>query len=578
MPLGRLGKYERVDVLGHGATGIVYLAWDTLLKKQVALKEVDLQSADMQRFLEEARVLDRLRHPNIVRVHGVEVLEGHAVLDMEYVKGRNLQQLLREVGRLDVDTALHAAVQMLDALDFAHNNHTVHRDIKPANILLDRDGQVKLVDFGLAEILATNSYAGGAGTYAYMAPEDFDEDRRSDHRADIWAAGVTLFEMLTGARPFCIDKPRDPFAWRRALREQKPARLSAYISEVPLGLQEVLDKALAADKALRYATAGEFRDDLNAILDARTPRNAPPLGLPASEPVSLPTRYTSQNPPPVHHLPARGPQPDALLKDNYEQSRSGMLTIPSSEAGSSVALSRDRIEFNPVRKGDEALLKVKVRIAGRERRPWGRVVSAPEWLEVSPGRFSRRSQTLSLRLHSAQVWQTGRVSEPVVIETSAGTVTLPITADVLPSRRTFAEVALWFIPVLLSTMLPAAAVASMLPSHAAVQMAPAAALASALLAAMLLLVSMEADLGPAERTACGILTAVLCGVVGVHVNGMFSRGDLRSLAVIVTAAAPLAALLGVQLLLRRFWKAWLLVVGVMGCAASWTLFEVVSVR
>src|SRR5436190_12529813 len=111
MALGRLGKYERVDVLGHGVSGIVYLAWDTLLKKQIALKEIDLQSADMNRFLQEARVMDRLSHPNIVRVNGVDTIGGHVLIDMEYVKGQNLQQILRQEGRLPVDRTLRIAIQ-----------------------------------------------------------------------------------------------------------------------------------------------------------------------------------------------------------------------------------------------------------------------------------------------------------------------------------------------------------------------------------------------------------------------------------------------------------------------------------
>src|SRR5215470_1857325 len=114
MPLGKLGKYERVDVLGHGVSGIVYLAWDTLLKKQVALKEIDLQAADVSRFLEEARVLDRLRHDNIVRVNGVDLLDGRVVIDMEYVKGMNLQEMLRKEGKLPTQDALSIAVQTLD--------------------------------------------------------------------------------------------------------------------------------------------------------------------------------------------------------------------------------------------------------------------------------------------------------------------------------------------------------------------------------------------------------------------------------------------------------------------------------
>src|SRR5689334_5297215 len=138
--LGTLGKYERLSVLGRGISGIVYLAKDTLLNKQVALKEVDVEAGDLARFLEEARVMDRLRHPNIVRVNGVDRLEGKVVIDMEYVRGENLQQTLRAYGRLPLNQAISIALQILDALDYAHRMQTVHRDIKPANILLSREG------------------------------------------------------------------------------------------------------------------------------------------------------------------------------------------------------------------------------------------------------------------------------------------------------------------------------------------------------------------------------------------------------------------------------------------------------
>src|SRR5579871_3318236 len=138
MALGMLGKYERLDVLGRGVSGIVYLAKDTLLNKQVALKEVDVQAGDLRRFLEEARVMDRLRHPNIVRVNGVDRIDDKVVIDMEYVRGQNLQEMLRTEGALAQDRALDITSQVLDALQYAHTMQTVHRDIKPANILLTR--------------------------------------------------------------------------------------------------------------------------------------------------------------------------------------------------------------------------------------------------------------------------------------------------------------------------------------------------------------------------------------------------------------------------------------------------------
>ncbi|MBC8141997.1 MAG: serine/threonine protein kinase, partial [Armatimonadetes bacterium] len=225
MAAGKIGKYERLDVLGSGTSGVVYLAWDTLLRRQVALKEIRADGAEMERLLEEARVLDRLQHPHIVRIHSVDVTaDGIVLLDMELIKGRNLASVLKERAGtpLDAGEATRIALAVLDALAYAHERRIVHRDIKPANILIGDDGAIKLSDFGLAEALGTGSVAGGGGTYPYMAPEDFSEDAASDRRSDLWAVGVLLYEMLTGRRPFTVTRQRDPFAWKRAVEQDNP--------------------------------------------------------------------------------------------------------------------------------------------------------------------------------------------------------------------------------------------------------------------------------------------------------------------------------------------------------------------
>jgi serine/threonine protein kinase len=265
VPLGMLGKYERLDVLGHGASGIVYLAKDTLLGRQIALKEITAQGEDRERVLEEARVLDRLRHPNIVRVYGVDEIGGKIVLAMEYVSGKNLQDVLRRTDRLPLSEAVNVAAQICDGLAFAHQNRIVHRDIKPANILIASDGTVKLVDFGLAQVLGTNSLAGGAGTYAYMAPEDFHEEQQSDHQADIWAVGIILYEMLTGRRPFQAVKAKDPFSWKRAVEETPLAPVTTLRPDAPPALDAILAKALARDKHARYQDAAQMAQDLRAL-------------------------------------------------------------------------------------------------------------------------------------------------------------------------------------------------------------------------------------------------------------------------------------------------------------------------
>jgi serine/threonine-protein kinase len=281
--IGGIGKYERLDVLGHGTSGVVYLAWDRLLRRQVALKEIRAAGPEIERVLAEAQVLDRLRHPNIVAVHGVEVdpATGVVLMDMELVRGRNLADLLRERGNapLPLDEAVRVTQAVLLALGFAHERRVIHRDIKPANILIGEDGGVKLTDFGLAEALGSHSVAGGGGTYPYMAPEDFAEHEASDYRADLWAVGVVLYEMLVGRRPFAVPsgRARDPFAWKRAIEASDPPALSTPRPDLPPGLDGVLARALAKAKADRFPSARAFADALREAVPAkRPPRTRPP--------------------------------------------------------------------------------------------------------------------------------------------------------------------------------------------------------------------------------------------------------------------------------------------------------------
>jgi serine/threonine-protein kinase len=235
MAAGRIGKYERIDVLGHGTSGVVYLAWDTLLRRQVALKEIRADGQELERVLDEARVLDRLRHPNIVSVNGVDEVGGVVLIDMELIRGKNLASVLREAGGtpLPLAEASRITLAVLSALGYAHEQRIVHRDVKPANILIGDDGAVKLTDFGLAEALGTGSVAGGGGTYPYMAPEDFAEDADSDYRSDLWAVGVVLYEMLAGRRPFNAARLKDPFSWKRAIELEDPPRLSSLRPDLP---------------------------------------------------------------------------------------------------------------------------------------------------------------------------------------------------------------------------------------------------------------------------------------------------------------------------------------------------------
>ena len=640
MALGMLGKYERLDVLGHGVSGIVYLAKDTLLNKQVALKEVDVQAGDLRRFLEEARVMDRLRHPNIVRVNGVDRIEGKVVIDMEYVRGKNMQETLRVEGVMPLDRALDIVAQVLDALDYAHRMQTVHRDIKPANILIGRDGEIKLVDFGLAEILATNAYAGGAGTYAYMAPEDFAEEDRSDSQSDIWAVGVTLYEMVAGQRPFQVAKVKDPFSWKRVLETQLPTPITDYLPEAPPGLRAILDRALERDKSRRYRTAGEFRDDVLRLREGQSlasstlrleketaarrladydltqhnghkPRvpdydltdsmkRAAGIGYNPTARGPLPVADTSTQP-----LPAARPLPVWARPENAEPAPltttwDGPGTVVAEVAPTEMQAAQTKrprrglfgrkeasllvdpqsVDFGTVFKGETRTAKILARVVGIETRAEGRVISTPGWLTIHPTAFDRHRQTITLTAHSARTWETGEFNETVRVESAAGVVEIPVRLVVLRSRPTFRQIAKWYVPLYLTTLLPVLAVAfgnSGSGAQSMTRLIPSSALTTGLLAAMLLLIGVAANVGIGERLACGLVMAVMCFVLGVSAQaGAHSTVAREALMLALPMGALIAAPLFIQLFTLRRWKFWRYGVLVLGLTIGGVLLHVLN--
>ncbi|HEY4581217.1 MAG TPA: serine/threonine-protein kinase, partial [Candidatus Acidoferrales bacterium] len=213
----RLGPYEVVALIGAGGMGEVYRAHDTRLNRDVALKVLPdvfaRDSARMARFEREAKLLASLNHPNIAAIYGLEVSGSIRALVMELVEGPTIAERIAG-GPVPVDEALPIARQVADAVEYAHENNVIHRDLKPANIKVKADGVVKVLDFGLAKALSdeptgadmsnspTLSMAATMqgvilGTAAYMAPEQA-KGKTADRRADVWAFGVVLYEMLTG--------------------------------------------------------------------------------------------------------------------------------------------------------------------------------------------------------------------------------------------------------------------------------------------------------------------------------------------------------------------------------------------
>ncbi len=528
MPLSPIGKYERVDVLGYGATGIVYLAWDTFLRKQVALKEINVQAGDMDRFLEEARLLDRLNHPNIVRVHSVDQVDGKVLIAMEYVPGINLQELLRQQGKLPLSQALDIAIQVLDALQYAHEHHTIHRDIKPGNILIRKDGVVKLVDFGLATILGTGSYAGGAGTYVYMAPEDFESEESSDHRSDLWAVGVTLYEMVTGHRPFDAVKPKDPFSWKRAVQEDEPPPLREFVPNVPDSLQRVIDRALAKRKEDRYPSAGDFMQALRVVR------------------ATLPSVGTDGETLAAVSAQAYGVQqkqkPSASVREEGVSKRSGAVRVEPAQ-----------VQLGPVRHGEQCQARIVVRSTNRKPLD-ARLVSHPGWLYVHPTTIQSRRQVVTMTADTSMVSAQGTLADMVQFVNGDQRITIPIQLEVLPPRPHFRQVSFWYVPLYVACLIPVFTV--VLSASDWARWMPIGLELSGLLAAMLVLVTIGAELRSGERLAAVLLmlmglssTGTYLGVLGTPQNHPQGRMALDMLTV-------MGAVLVLQVFSTRRWKWW----------------------
>lgn len=202
--------YQVKEVIGEGAFGVVYAVRDLPLERDLAIKVLHTPTMDLLiRFGREARILGKLRHPNIVPVHFVGAAEGIPYMVMPRIVGENLRSLIRRNHRLRVDMALEIAIAVCSALQTAHSAGIVHRDVKPDNILLEgEECRVQVMDFGIAKILENRTVVGTLiGTVEYMSPEQFTQDPQIDGRSDVYSMGCVLYKMLAGRPRF---RPRGP--------------------------------------------------------------------------------------------------------------------------------------------------------------------------------------------------------------------------------------------------------------------------------------------------------------------------------------------------------------------------------
>ncbi len=269
------GRYKLEAKLGSGGMSTVYLARDTTLDRQVAVKvlhrEMSEQEDQLQRFRQEARAVAKLSHPNVVAVIDAGEDGGHPYIVFEYVEGETLKQRIARVGALDPQEALAYAIEIARGLTVAHNRKMIHRDIKPQNVLIDAEGRAKLTDFGISRQLEQDGMTATGrvlGTTDYVAPEQA-MGHAVDQRSDVYSLGVVLYEMLVGQVPFHADSQVG--VAMKHVNEELPD-VQQRRPELSAAAAMVVERATAKDPDRRYQQVGELIDDLSTALEVEAAR------------------------------------------------------------------------------------------------------------------------------------------------------------------------------------------------------------------------------------------------------------------------------------------------------------------
>jgi serine/threonine-protein kinase len=271
--LTRIGKYEVECVIGEGSMGVVYRAMDPLINRRVAIKVMnDAVAQDValrERFLREAQTAGSLQHPNVVTVYDFGEVDDHLFIAMEYVEGNDLADLLQKDVSIPTIEALDLIIGLLHGLAYAHKRGITHRDIKPANIRVDVEGKARLMDFGVAHLASSDMTSTGMllGTPAYMAPEQITGGAVTAE-TDIFSVGAVLYELLAGRRPFTGDTLQ---SLMYSILNRTPESLEAIAPKIPIGLHDIVMRALQKEPSQRYHSAMAMANDLAAIRDSLDP-------------------------------------------------------------------------------------------------------------------------------------------------------------------------------------------------------------------------------------------------------------------------------------------------------------------
>jgi serine/threonine-protein kinase len=268
---GTIGKYKIVKKLGSGGFGTIYLAEDTMLKTQRALKIPHRIGTEIEKLLQESVLQTKLLdHPNIVKLLTVDIVDKTIIMVMEYIKGIDLENLIDQENKLDIKTSLRYFHQILSALEFAHKHKVIHRDIRPSNILIDEENNVKITDFGTSTLLQDKQYATTRiGSPPYMAPEQFEG--KAVFASDIYSAGCLFYEMVTGFPPIVMANPMEIY------KTAKAGNITPLIKKNPSVSSElnwILMKALSPDLSTRYKNVTELIKDLQKTESKKIDRSS----------------------------------------------------------------------------------------------------------------------------------------------------------------------------------------------------------------------------------------------------------------------------------------------------------------
>jgi len=357
----RIGKYEIRRELGKGAMGTVYEGFDPVIERPVAIKtilveylaNVDVDSA-LTRFKREAQAGGKLQHPGIVGVYEFGEDEKMAFIVMEYVQGRELRKLMRERGPFALIDVFEVMKQLLAALDYSHKSGVVHRDIKPANLMvlssMKSGMKIKVMDFGVARVESSSLTRVGSvvGTPTHIAPEQL-LGLPTDGRCDLWAAGVILYELLTGRGPFVAETP---VAVMHQVMHVEPAPPSSVVATLPPAFDAVVARALAKKPDERYQSARDFAAALvNAFLKskpgsdagqaAEKPHNAAVDSVPLAPQMTLPPETLAEIESSL--VKSIGPLARHLVRKSASHARS--VEEFNSELADNIPAGSERFEF-----------------------------------------------------------------------------------------------------------------------------------------------------------------------------------------------------------------------------------------